>query len=123
MNINEFSDDYLNELLDKLSTENKIIFLLRDFNINLLNYDIHLPTNEFLDSLSSHNFLPHIIQPSRIANSKTLIDNIISNMAVPNIISGNLTASITDHLPQFLLAPNIFFNASYPKSNNYERDC
>ena len=29
-------------------------------------------------------------------------------MAVPNIISGNLTASILDHLPQFLVAPNIF---------------
>ena len=43
-------------------------------------------------------------------------------MAVPNIISGNLTASISDHLPQFLVAPNIFFNASYPKSNNFEKD-
>ena len=29
-------------------------------------------------------------------------------MAVPNIISGNLTASISEHLPQFLVAPNIF---------------
>ena len=38
-------------------------------------------------------------------------------MAVLNIISGNLTASISDHLPQFLAAPNILFNASYPKSN------
>ena len=43
-------------------------------------------------------------------------------MAVPNIISGNLTASILDHLPQFPVAPNIFFNASYPKSNIYEGD-
>ena len=43
-------------------------------------------------------------------------------MGVPNIISGNLTASISEHLPQFLVAPNIFFNASYPKSNNHERD-
>ena len=43
-------------------------------------------------------------------------------MAVPNIIFGNLTASISDCLPQFLVAPNIFFNASYPKSNNYERN-
>ena len=42
-------------------------------------------------------------------------------MAVPNIVSGNLTASISDHLPQFLVAPNFFFNASYTKSNNYER--
>ena len=92
-------------------------------NINLLNYEIHPPTNEFLDSLSSHYFLPDILKPSIVTtNSKTLIDNIFSKMAVPNIISGNLTASILDHLPQFLVAPNIFFNASYSKSNNYERD-
>ena len=123
MNINEINDDYLNELLDKLSKENKNMFLLGGFNINLLNYNIHTPTNEFLDSLSSHYFLPHILQLSRVTNnSKILIDNLFSNMAVPNIISGNLTASISDHLPQFLVAPNMFFNASYPKLNNYERD-
>ena len=34
VNINEFDDDYLNELLDKLSKENKTIFLFGDFNIN-----------------------------------------------------------------------------------------
>ena len=113
MNINEFNDDI----------KNKTIFLLGDFTINLLNYGIHPPTNEFLDSLSSYYFLPHILQPSRVTtNSKTLLDNIFSNMAVPNIISGNLTASISDHLPQFLVASNIFFNSSYHKSNNYEKD-
>ena len=122
MNINEFNDGYLNELLDKLFKESKTLFLLDDFKINLLNYDIHPPTNEFLDSLLSHYFLPHILQPSKVTtNSKTLTDNIFSNMAVPNIISGNLAASILDQLPQFLVAPNIFFNASYPKSN-CERD-
>ena len=113
MNINEFNNDYLNEILDKLSKENKTIFLLGDFNINLLNYDIHPPTNEFLDSLLSHYFFPHVLQPSRVTtNTKTLIDNIFYNMAVPNIISGNLTAPISDHLPQFIVAPNFFFNAS-----------
>ena len=92
MNINEFNDDYLNELLDKLSKGNKIIFLLGDFNISLLHYDIHPPTNEFLDFLSSHYFVSHTLQPSRITtNSKTLINNTFSNIAVPNIIFGNLT--------------------------------
>ena len=43
-------------------------------------------------------------------------------MAVPNIISGNLTAFISGHLPQFLVASDIFFKVYYPKSNNYERD-
>ena len=35
MNITDFNDDYLNEVFDKLSKENKIIFLLGDFKINL----------------------------------------------------------------------------------------
>ena len=45
------------------------IFRLGNFNINLLNYDIHHPSNEFLDSPSYHYFLPHIPQPSRVTNN------------------------------------------------------
>ena len=68
-------------------------------------------------------FLPHIVQPTRISTtSKTLTDNIFSNIHTPNSISGNLTASISDHLPQFLIAPDIFLNSSPPKSNIYKRD-
>ena len=51
MNANDFSDDYLNELLDKTSKENKAILVLGDLNINVLNCDIHPPTDEFLESL------------------------------------------------------------------------
>ena len=67
MDLDEFSDNYLNTLLDKISKENKSVFLLGDFNVDLLKYDKHAPTNEFLDSLSSHMFLPHIVQPTRIS--------------------------------------------------------
>ena len=49
MNLNEFNDYYINNLLNKLSMENKTVFLLGDFNIDLLNYDQHSLTNEFLD--------------------------------------------------------------------------
>ena len=73
--------------MDKLSTENKTASLLGDFNIDLLIYDKHSLTNEFLDSLSSHMLLPHIVQPTRVQNnSKTLIDNIYSNVITPNNI-------------------------------------
>ena len=68
-------------------------------------------------------FLPHIVQPTRISTtSKTLIDNIFSNIHAPSSISRNLTSSISDHLPQFLIVPDIFLNLSPPKSNIYERD-
>ena len=71
----------INQLLDKISKEQKQIFLLGDFNINLLNYDEHQPTNEFLDSLASNSIIPYIVQPTRLtSHSKTLIDNIFSNV-------------------------------------------
>ena len=91
--------------------------------LTLTCYTMIFITNEFVDSLLSHYFLPHVLQPSRdTINSNTLIDEIFSNMAVPIITSGNLMGTMLGHLPQFLVAPNIFFNASNPKSNNYERD-
>ena len=52
MDLNEFNDYYNNNLLDKLSKENKTVFLLGNFNTELLNYDQHSLTNEFLGSLS-----------------------------------------------------------------------
>ena len=73
MNLNEFNGFYLNNLLVQLSKENKTVFLLEDFNTNLLNYDRDTSINEFLYSLSSHLFLPHILQPTRLrSNSETL---------------------------------------------------
>ena len=37
------------------------------------------------------------------------------------MVSGNITATISDHLLQFLFAPNILSKASCQKSNIYER--
>ena len=82
--------------------------IYRDFNVNLFNYNEHNQTNKFLDSLASNSFIPLILQPTRITNhSNTLIDNIFSNVIDPDIISGNLTATISDHLPQFSIFPNM----------------
>ena len=123
MDVSDFNKNYLNTLLDKLSIENKQVFLLGDFNVNLLNYNDHQPTNEFLDSLASNSFIPYILQPTRItSHSKTLIHNIFSNIISHEMISGNITATISDHLPQFLFAPNVLSKASCQKSNIFERD-
>ena len=45
-----------------------------------------------------------------------------SNVIDPDIISGNLTAIISDHLPQFSIISNLFVNSPGNKSNIYERD-
>ena len=86
-----------------------------------MNYNEHNPTNEFLDSLVSNSFIPINLQPTRItSHSNTLLDNIFSNIIDPDTISGNSTATISHHLPQSAIIPNMF--AAGNKSNIYERD-
>ena len=120
MDVLDFKNNYLRQIFEIVSKERKQVFLLGDFNINLLNYNDHQPTNDFLDSLASNSFIPYILHPS--SDSKTLIDNTFSNFISPEIISGNITATISDHLPQFSFVPNILSNPSTQKSNYYERD-
>ena len=76
-----------------------------------MNYNEHSQKNEFVDSLASNSFIPLILQPTRInSHSNALINNIFSNFLDPDIISGNFTATISDHLPQFAIIPNMFGN-------------
>ena len=123
MDVTDFKNNYFSQIFEIVSKEQKQVFLLGDFNINLLNYNDHQRTNDFLDSLASNSFIPYILHPTRITNhSKTLIDNIISNCISPDIISGNITATISDHLPQFSFVPNILSNPPTQKSNYYEKN-
>ena len=62
-----------------MSKEKNDVFLLGDFNVDLLNYDKHAGTNEFIDSLSSYLDLSYILYPTRVTgHSQTIIDNIFS---------------------------------------------
>ena len=72
----------LNPLLDKLSKENKQVFLLGHSNINLLNYSDHQLTNEFLDSLVSNSFIPHSHKYSYIH----IYTNIYSFYSQPDLL-------------------------------------
>ena len=100
MDLDEFNDNYLNTLTDKISKENKSVFLLGDFNVDLLKYYKHAPTNEFLDSLSSRMFLLHIVQLTRISTtSKILIDNIFSNVHTPSFISYHINFRSSSSIP------------------------
>ena len=123
MDVTDFKNNYLSQIFEIVSKKQKQVFLLGDFDINLLNYNNHQPKNDLLDSLACNSFIPYILHPTRINNhSKTLIDNIFSNFISPDIISGNITATISYHLPQFLFVPNILPNLPTQKSNYYERD-
>ena len=123
MDVLDFKNNDLNQIFDIVSKERKQICLIGDFNINLLNYNEHQPRNNFLDPLASNSFTPYILDPTRItSHSKSLVDNIFSNDIFQEIISGNITATISDHSNQLSFVSNILSNLSTPKSNFHERD-
>jgi len=101
-NIDQFIE-YLNNTIEKLNNENKYCVIMGDFNIDLLNTS-HPATDEFLNTLETRFFNPHILQPTRITDhSSTLIDNIFFNSITHHTISGNIVYDLTDHLPNFLI--------------------
>ena len=79
MDLNKFNCYYLNRLLEKLAKKQKTVFLLGDFNVDLLKYEQHKAINEFINSLPSNMVLPYINQPTRLySHSKSIFDNIFS---------------------------------------------
>ena len=73
-------NEKINNIMNDVRMENKICFLLGDYNINILNYASHVHTAQFVDMMSSSGFLPLITRPTRVtATSDTLIDNIFTN--------------------------------------------
>ena len=109
MDIDDFNILF-EQVMDKISKENKEIYLLGDFNIDLLKIDDEnngKKNDEFYNVISTKFLVPYITLPTRITSeSATLIDNIFSNNHnFFQAVSGKLTVSISDHLPQFLIVP------------------
>ena len=86
----------MDDVLSKLEKSNKTIFLMGDFNINLLSYEHHTETNDFINSMVSH--------------SSTVIDNIFSSVTEYETISGNIINQIADYFAQFLPLKRININ-------------
>ena len=51
LNLNEFNNRYLNNLLNKVYKESRYMFVLSDINVDLLEYDKNTSENKFMNSL------------------------------------------------------------------------
>ena len=60
MEIPDFNKYYLSDLTETLSSHNKKIVLIGDFNVDLLNYDSNNDVSNFLDTMHSNLLLTHI---------------------------------------------------------------
>ena len=107
MELLEFNNDYLTNLLVTLSSKNKTVVVLGDFNADLLEYDQNSNISDFLDLMYSSLLLLHIFSPTRTTSSSaTLIDNIFTNNYNSSFVSGNLVNTFPEHHAQFLIMGN-----------------
>ena len=107
MEAREFNVTYLQKTLEKISYESKDIILMGDFNIDILKYDTNNDTAAFLDMMYENFLRPYISSRTRVTpRSQTLIDNIFSNIIEDEIISGNITTTISGYYTQFTVFKN-----------------
>lgn len=101
-NIEEFNN-CLNDILESVQRENKLIYLLGDYNIDLLNSNHHNNSSQFIDIMYSYSLFPLINKPTRVTTqSTTLIDNIFCNdVHSSDLFNGILLSDISDHFPVF----------------------
>ena len=77
-------------------------YIIRDFNINLLDHKLSPPVENFINQMISKNFLPIINHPTKVTpHSCTLIDNIFCNRVDEVESYGVITTNISDHYPVF----------------------
>ena len=100
---------FLKTSVKKVFYLNKEVILTGDFNVNLLNLGKKRGTHQFLEELFHNNYTPQITLPTRITHrSAALIDNIFLNTQCHEQTSGNITTSISDHLPNLLFSKNFY---------------
>ena len=95
-------NENMESLLSYLKNENKLCYLIGDYNVNLFNYGKHKDTTDFVDMLHSNSFISLINRPTMIKKeSATLIDNIFTNCYtdLENSFQCLIYTDITDHFP------------------------
>ena len=100
-NLNDFLDE-LEIIINLVNIENKKLYLLGDFNINLFNYDSDAQVRRFVNLMHSNNMFNVINKSTRVTStSATLIDHIWTNNLVNLQSSGIIFDKTSDHFPIF----------------------
>jgi len=94
--------------LCKLTRQSHPCVIVGDMNIDLLQWDCQTAIHDYLNTVTSNNFVPSLVLPTRVTSkASTLIDHIYyyegkSHNRLKSR-SGNLVSDISDHLPNYLL--------------------
>ena len=91
----------MQSILENPVLTGKSLFLMGDYNVNVLQCNENNHVDDFLNMLMSFSLLPLITKPTRVTETtSTLIDNIFSNSRhFPS--SGIIISDLSDHVPVY----------------------
>jgi len=103
-NMDIFSSN-IEDIMDTIQNEkNKQCMIMGDCNVDLLRFTSHAKTNDFLEGIFSHGFIPVISKPTRVTTSSaTLIDHMYSNLITSSYHSGIIINDVADHFGTFCI--------------------
>ena len=84
-------------------SDDKDVYIMGDFNIDLLKCESSQISQDFLLSLRSCYLIPTVDKPVRVHRTATLIDNIFVNNPDQLVASGNIISDISDNFSQFCI--------------------
>ena len=111
------SENYFNDSFSKNERNDKKIILVRDFNINVLDFENNKKVKKFLNQMFSHNMIPAINKTTRvIGNTATAIDHFITNAVVDTQFKSRIIQ--TDLLDYFPILFALQTNENVVKKHN-----
>ncbi len=94
----------IEDIMDTIQNEKKFGMIFGDANVDLLRFETHAKTNDYLDGIFSHGFLPIISKPTRVTTSSaTLIDHMYTNLITSSYHSGIIINDVADHFGTFCI--------------------
>ena len=92
----------LYSIMDLINAEKKQSTIMGDLNIDLLKYNIHEQTKNYVDNVFSRGFVPLISKPTRVTTSSaSLIDHMYTNSIPTTTITGIIINDVADHFGIF----------------------
>ena len=104
---------FLFDIIDIITNEKNRCMLMGDCNIDLLKYNSHDKTTEYVDNVYSRGIMSLIHYPTRVTHSTaTLLDHIYTNNVSSNSKSGIIATDVADHFGTFHVIPRKSINYS-----------
>ena len=113
-------ENYFKNIISKWEITNKELFLVGEFNINVLDFNERKMVQNFVDLMFQHGLIPTINKPTRVTrNTATAIDHIITNSVKTAVFKKDIIITdISDHFLIFFML-NVLLMVPSPGKNLY----